>query len=447
MRANASLKTATDVRLESRWARVARWTAVALMTKSALVVAATPGGKFPMAPPPPGPPVALVGASLVDVVRGTIVPNAVVIVSGDKITSAGPATSTPIPDAARVVNLEGQWLVPGLINTHVHLASALPGASPADDTNADIVLRMTRAARLALESGVTTVRIVGSQGGTDFALKRAINLGYVPGPRIESSGEVLVPTGGHGNREVNGSAEFADATRDQIKGGATWIKISISGGLADIQGDIGSSPMSTDELKAVLDAAHRNNIKVTAHNGSPSAADEALALGIDGFEHGYFLEHKQLAEMKAKGVWLVPTIIVSQPAANDFFKKQRMPDWYMARVESVSGQHFAMLKDAIRTGVPIALGTDMDPAEPIDGTTSTVREAEYLVEAGMTPLAALRATTSDAARMLRLSDDVGSIEPGHFADIVAVKSNPLSNINALRSINFVMKGGQIVRQP
>lgn len=428
-------------------AHVVRWTAVVLMAQSAMAFAATPGGKFPLAPPPPGPPVALVGASLVDVVRGTTVPNAVVIINGDKITSAGPASSTPVPDGARVVKLDGQWLVPGLINTHVHLASALPGASPADDTNADIVLRMARAARLALESGVTTVRIVGSQGGTDFALKRAINLGSIPGPRIESSGEVLVPTGGHGNREVNGPAEFAHATRDQIKGGATWIKISISGGLADIQGDIGSSPMSTDELKAVIDSAHRNNIKVTAHNGSPSAADEALALGIDGFEHGYFLERKQLAEMKAKGVWLVPTIIVSQPAANEFFKKQRMPDWYMARVESVSGQHFAMLKEAIRTGVPIALGTDMDPAEPIDGTTSTVREAEYLVEAGMTPLNALRATTSEAARMLRLSEDVGSLEPGRFADIVAVKANPLTDISALRSINFVMKGGQIVRQP
>lgn len=388
---------------------------------------------------------ALVGASLVDIEKGNIIPDAIVLIKGDRIISSGAAAAIKIPQGATVINLKGQWLIPGLINSHVHLASALPGVTPATDTDADIVLRMARAARLSLESGVTTVRIVGAQGGTDFSLKRSINLGYTVGSRIECTGEVIVPTGGHGNREVNGVAEFSKATRDQIKKGATWIKISISGGIADEVGDIGSSPMLPEELKAIIDVAHRNNVKVTAHNGSPEAADEALAMGIDGFEHGYFLQRKQLQEMKEKGIWLVPTICVSQPAALDFYKNKKMPAWYLDKVNSVSKEHWAMLQEAIKMGVPIVLGTDMDPFEPLDGTTSTIKEAEFYVEAGMTPIASLRSATSIAAKMLGRDKDLGLIKDGYLADIIAVKQNPLLNISALRSISFIMKDGQVVK--
>ncbi len=326
----------------------------------------------------------------------------------------------------------------------MHLASALPGVVGANETDADIVLRMASAARKSLESGVTTVRIVGAKDGTDFSLKRSINAGMVPGPRIEASGEVIVPTGGHGNRAADGPAEFAKATRDQIRNGATWIKVSISGGIADTVGSIDSSPMTAEELRAVIEVAHRNNIRVTAHNGSPAAGDEALAQGIDGFEHGYFLKTKQLKEMKEKGVWLVPTITVSQPAAYEFYKRKNMPAWYIDKVKTVSHEHWSMLVEAIRLGVPIALGTDQDPFEENEGTTATVREAELYVDAGMTPLAALRSTTSAAAEMLRLLDDIGSLRVGRFADIVAVRENPLEKIEALRTIHFVMKGGVVV---
>jgi formylglycine-generating enzyme required for sulfatase activity len=279
------------------------------------------------------------------------------------------------------------------------------------------------------------------------SLKRAINAGAVPGPRIETAGEVIVPTGGHGNRAADGPAEFAKATRDQVRNGATWIKISISGGIADTIGSIDSSPMTGEELKAVIEVAHRNNIKVTAHNGSPAAGEDALAQGIDGFEHGYFLKTKQLEKMKEKKVWLVPTIIVSQPAGFDFYKRRNMRGWFIDKVNSVSHEHWAMLVQAIKLGVPIALGTDQDPFEANEGTTATIREAELYVDAGMTPLAALRSATSAAAEMLRLTDDVGSLRVGRFADIVAVQANPLENIGALRTIHFVMKGGEVVVPP
>lgn len=406
--------------------------------------AGVPNATFPLAPPPVGPPIVIVGASVVDVIEGRVIPDAVIVVEGSRIAAVGPAKVVKIPDGARILRLDGQYLIPGLINSHVHLASALPGVVGASETDADIVLRMASAARKSLESGVTTVRIVGAQGGTDFSLKRAINAGMVPGPRIETAGEVIVPTGGHGNRPADGPAEFAKATRDQIRNGATWIKISISGGIADTLGSIDSSPMTAEELKAVIEAAHRNNIRVTAHNGSPAAGDEALSQGIDGFEHGYFLKTKQLKKMKEQGVWLVPTITVSQPAAHEFYKRKNMPAWYLDKVKSVGQEHWAMLVEAIKLGVPIALGTDQDPFEDNEGTTATIREAELYVDAGMTPLSALRSATSTAAEMLRLTDDIGSLRVGRFADIVAVRENPLKEIGALRTIHFVMKGGEVV---
>jgi imidazolonepropionase-like amidohydrolase len=277
-------------------------------------------------------------------------------------------------------------------------------------------------------------------------LKRAINAGYAIGPRIETAGQVIVPPGGHANREANGPAEFAKAVREQIENGASWIKISISGGIADAHGDIAASPMMLDELKTVIEVAHRNGAKVTAHNGSPTAAADAIAVGIDCFEHGYYLDRKQLQAMKDKSIWLCPTIGVSQASVMEFFKRQGMPEWYMERVRSVSKAHWAMLQEAIRLGVNIAMGTDQNPAEPNAGTTATIRELEMYVEAGMTPLSSLRTATSAAAEMLGLTADVGSLSAGRFADIVAVKQNPLENIAALRTINFVMKGGQIARQ-
>jgi imidazolonepropionase-like amidohydrolase len=410
---------------------------------------ARPSATFPLAPPPPGPPVAIVGASLVDVVNGVVVPNAVVVINGDRIAASGPAAAVSIPDGARLIRLDGQYLIPGLINAHVHLGNKLPGAAGAalaNETVAEQALRMAGAAKKSLESGVTTVRITGGDNQNDFALKRSINAGHVLGPRIEAAGELVVPTGGHGNREADGPAALSQAAREQIKHGATWIKTAISGGIADSQGDIAASPMLREELVALIEVAHRNNIKITAHNGSPIAADAAIELGVDCFEHGYFLGRKQLLAMKAKGVWLVPTIGVSQAAALEFFKRQGMPPWYMERVKSVSTSHWAMLQEAIKIGVNIALGTDQDPHEPNEGTTTTVREAEYYVQAGMTPLAALRSATSEAARMLNLSKDIGSLEAGRFADVVATKQNPLTDISALRGIRFVMKGGQVVRQ-
>jgi imidazolonepropionase-like amidohydrolase len=397
--------------------------------------------------PTPSKITALIGGTVVGIGAAPI-ENAAVLIDGERIVQVGPADAIAIPAGARVISMSGKWLIPGLMNMHVHLGLKLPGAagnSLVNETDTQEVLRMAGNARLSLLSGVTTLRLVGEDHGTDFALRSAVDSGEVTGPRIKTAGEVIVPTGGHGSLEADGPYALAHVVREQIKNGADWIKIAISGGISDSRGSISAAPMTDEEMSVLIDVAHRNGIKVTAHNGSNEAARQALRFGIDGFEHGYHLDVGVLKEMKAKGVWLVPTIVVTQPGALEFYKKIGSPPWYLERVKITGADHWAMLQNAIRLGVKIALGTDQFPFEPNDGTTATIAEAELYVKAGMTPLQALQSGTTQAATMLGMDSDVGSITAGKYADIDALEADPVRDIHALRSLFFVMKGGAVVR--
>lgn len=392
---------------------------------------------------------ALTGGNIVDVERGVVIDGGTILIQGDKITQVGRASEVTIPANAKRIDMQGKWLTPGLINTHVHLGLKLPGVAGAllaNETPAEQALRMQSNGIRSLEAGVTTVRLIGERNKVDFALKKAIDRGEVLGPRIQTAGAIVVPTGGHGYAEADGPYGLARAVREQIKAGATWIKIAISGGIADTHGEIAAAPMTDEELRVLVEVAKRNNVQVTAHNGSPEAAKQALDAGVMGFEHGYFLTEENLREMKKKGAWLVPTAVVSEEGAMEFFRKIGSPDWYLKRVEHVHKAHAEMLKNAIKIGVNIALGTDQMPYEPNSGTTATVREAELYVQAGMTHAQALRAATIEPARMMKMEKEVGTLRPGTYADIIAMNANPLENISALRTINFVMKGGQVIRR-
>ncbi len=390
--------------------------------------------------------VALTGGNVVDLDGKAAIRDAVVIVDGDRIRAIGPAASTPVPEGATIVPLAGKWLIPGLMNMHVHLGLNLPGAGRLYNEKPEAKsLRMLRNAQQSLLSGVTTIRLTGEDGGVDFAVKNAIDTGVFDGPRIHTAGESIVPTGGHGKLEADGSAAISKGVREQIKRGATWIKLGISGGISDERGAIAASPFTDEEMKVAIDVAHRNGVKVTGHTGSPAASEFALQQGIDGFEHGYFFTPQILKEMKAKGTWYVPTIVVSQKGALEFYRKIGSPPWYLERQASVGKIHWETLKAAIKAKVNIALGSDQYPFEPNEGTTATVREAELYAEAGMTSLEALRAATIEPARMLGVEASVGTLKPGFLADIVAVDADPSADIRALRTIGFVMKGGKIVR--
>lgn len=420
-----------------------RFTAAAFFLSAAL-----PWGAPALAAPGVPTTTALVGGTVIAIDGGAPLADATVLIEGERIVRVGPESTVAIPAGARVIPMRGQWLIPGLMNMHVHLGLKLPGAagdSLANETDTQEVLRMAGNARLSLLSGTTTLRLVGEDHGTDFALRSAIDRGEVTGPRIKTAGEVIVPTGGHGSLEADGPYGLAHVVRKQIKDGADWIKIAISGGIADSHGSISAAPMTDEEMSTLIEVAHRNGIKVTAHNGSNEAARQALRFGIDGFEHGYHLDVGVLKDMKAKGVWLVPTIVVTQPGALEFYRKIGSPPWYLERVRITGTDHWATLQNAIRLGVNIALGTDQFPFEPNDGTTATIAEAELYVKAGMTPLQALQAGTTRAAQMLGMEDDVGRIAVGKFADIDAVTADPVGDIHALRTLDFVMKGGTVVR--
>lgn len=389
---------------------------------------------------------ALVGGNVVSMEDGSAIENAVVLIDGERITQVGPSASVDIPDGAEIVPVKGKWLVPGLMNMHVHMGLNLPGASHVYNEQKDnLAVRMLENARKSLLSGTTTVRLIGERDHVDFTIKRAIDKNIFPGPRIHTAGEAVAITGGHGYRQADGPANLSTAVRSQIKAGATWIKLAISGGISDTHGDIAAVPMTDDEIRTTIEVAHRSGAKVTAHNGSPAAAMQALKFGIDGFEHGYHLDDAVLKEMKAKGAWIVPTIVVSQPGAYEFYRKIGSPDWYLERVASTGKDHLAMLQKAIKMDVNIAMGSDQHPWEPNEGTVASVREIELYAEAGMTPLDALRSATTETARMLGVDKQLGQIKPGYLADIIAVDANPAKDIRALRTIGFVMKGGKVYR--
>lgn len=395
---------------------------------------------------------ALEGGHVVDVESGAIRRNAVVLIEDERITALGSADEAAIPDGARRIDMRGRWLIPGLMNMHVHPGLVLPGdlaAELANETEAALALRMASAVRQMLHAGMTTVRIPGDSRHADLALARSIDRGESVGPRIYSSGEPLIITGGHGSKPgvlyADGPYELIKQAREQISLGAEWIKIRISGGLATQGGSVAEALMTPEEISAVIDASHRFGAKVAAHSGSPQATAVAVEAGIDSIEHGYALDRQTLRRMRDAGTWFVPTIVVSQPATADFFEGIGSPPWYMERRAAVGRQHWDALRMAIEEDVKIALGTDGLPFKPADDTNWLVREAEYYVEAGMTPLQALQSATLRTAEMLDADEDTGTLRAGSYADIVALTANPLKNISALRSIDFVMKGGRVYR--
>ena len=395
---------------------------------------------------------AIVGANVVSLDGGAPVRDAVVVIEGERISAIGPSGGTRVPAGAEVIRADGMWLIPGLMNMHHHYGYMMPGPMTAElrnEKNTELALRVADNARQALLSGVTTVRPPGDRREAAIALKKAIDKGQAIGPRIFSAGEAIPITAGHGSKHVrrtyDGPDELVEAVRSRVAAGAVWIKIMVSGGIATTGGEIAEALMTPEEIEAVIDAAHRFGRKVTAHSGSSNATMTAVDAGVDCIEHGYMLDRETLVHMKANGVWLVPTMVVTQPETNPLHETFDLPAWYLARREAVGKLHLKAIKMAIEEGVHIALGTDFLPAEPVNGTTATVVEAELYVKAGMTPLQALRAATIEPASLLEVEKDIGSLEIGKYADILAVPSDPTADIRALRQIKLVMKGGTVYR--
>lgn len=383
------------------------------------------------------------------------VPDAAVWVRGDRIAAVGPRTEV-LAEAERDgavprIDLGGAYLTPGLTNMHTHLSLSLPG-SGGDTVKGmsphELAFYMADAARRTLHCGVTTVRCVAEKDHADFALRRAITAGRVVGPRIFTAGQALVCTGGHGHEssdtmECDGADGFRRGVRTQVRAGADLIKVMISGGIAGEHESIHTRQLFSDELAAVIRTAHAWDRKVTAHAGPAVVIGEAVELGLDCVEHGYQLTEDVTARMARRGTALVPTLLVTR--CKEFFDELGVPEWMQCRSLGAGPRHLESYAMALAAGVEVLLGSDMPPFWQFEGTNASVRELEYMSAGGLGPARALYAGTLGPIRWLGAEADLGTVEAGKYADLVAMNGDPLADTAAFRGVRWVMKGGQVVR--
>ncbi|WP_432564065.1 amidohydrolase family protein [Kineococcus sp. SYSU DK003] len=391
--------------------------------------------------------------SVVDAVRDTPLHGAAVLVEGERIALVGTESDVrpAVPEGTPEVDLGGRHLSPGLVNMHTHLGLSLPGRL-GDAVRAmnpvELVLHMADGAAKTLQAGVTTIRCVGEKEGNDFALKAAITADRVPGPRIFTAGRPISSTGGHGHAtsgalECDGATGFRRGVRTQVKAGADLIKVMISGGISGRHETITTRQVTREELAAAISTAHEWGRKVTAHAGPSEVVGEAVELGLDCVEHGYELTAEVTKAMAAAGTWYVPTLVVTR--CKEFFDELGVPEWMQQRSLGAGARHLESYRYALDAGVTVMLGSDMPPFWIFDGTSAAVRELEHMADEGLGARAAQAAATLVPARWLGAEQDLGTVEAGKYADLVATAGDPTRDTTTYRTIDWVAKGGDIVR--
>ena len=403
--------------------------------------------------PPAATVTAVKAAHMLDVRSGALVDNAVVLISGERITAAG--SGLAIPAGAQVIDLGNKTLLPGLIDMHTHLTGDPQdsGYSIVAKSIPRVALTGAKNARITLQAGFTTVRDVGADGYTDIGLRDAINDGDVPGPRMAASGPPLSITGGHCDDTMHapeykitalgvadGVDEALKVTRRNIKYGADLIKICATGGVLSFGDDPRTSQYTLEELKAIISDAHRLGRKAAAHAHGGDGIKLAVLAGVDSIEHGSYIDDEGIRLMKEHKTWLVPTVYLGDwLIENAEAIKLPKPLLEKAKVTlPVARQNIAR---AIKAGVPIAFGTDA----AVYPHGLNAREFGVLVKLGMPPIQAIRAATLNASELLGWTDRVGTIEAGKFADLIAVDGEPLKDVKTLESVQWVMKGGAVVK--
>jgi imidazolonepropionase-like amidohydrolase len=401
-----------------------------------------------------GPVLTLKAAGLLDLDAGEVVRPGILRIDADRIAGVGGPAEGEILDLGELV------LLPGLMDMEVNLLMGGRGEtaaySPVQDDPPLRVLRAVGNARRTLRAGFTTVRNLGlfvKTGGylLDVALAKAIDAGWIEGPRVVPAGHAITPTGGHLDPTMfaafapgvlplsveEGIADGVDqvrhAVRYQIKHGAKLIKVCASGGVMSHTGLPGAQHYSDEELRAITDEAHRRGLRVAAHTHGADAVRAAVEAGVDCIEHGFLIDDEAIALMVKRGTFLVPTTFLA-----DGMDVSRAAPELQAKAAEMFPRARASVRAAIEAGVRIAVGTDA-PAIPHGRNAS---ELVALVSRGMTPLAVLRAATVTAAELIDVTDR-GRLAPGLLADIIAVPGDPLREITVTQDVRFVMKGGKV----
>lgn len=370
-----------------------------------------------------------------------ILADAYVVADGNRIDSIQTATPKGVP----LLDLGTVTLLPGLIDTHLHLMwtgeDADPDSTRRAETKEMAMLRMANHARKSIAGGITTCRDTGSPTEMILSLRKAVEMGLIPGPRIVSAGTLITMTGGHVNTisiEADGPDEVRKAARGLIKAGADFLKVVASGGIYGHGEEIGSLQSDIDELSAAVREAHKVGKKVAVHVYPAKGIEICLDAGIDSIEHGSFLTPELAKRMASQGTFLVPTLSVFQamhsrqnePTTMEFIRRKT------AQVVEASQQAVRVAK---ANGVKIGAGTDS--GGPWHPHGSIAKEIDALARAGLTPAEALGAATLTNAEILGLERQIGSLEAGKMADFIAVDGNPLENIGAMNKIALVVKGG------
>jgi imidazolonepropionase-like amidohydrolase len=399
-------------------------------------------------------PLVLRASGYADVQEGRVVRPAVLVLSNGRIAAVNPAT---VPPAAAIVNLGNLVVLPGLIDMHTHLAfddtSPGWGTLPARWTAAEFALYGANAAERALLAGFTTVRDVSSfRDFPDVALARAIDRGWVEGPRMFAAGHALSITGGHcditglapgvleGKPDhgiADGVPEVLKAVRYQAKHGAKVIKICATAGVASFEGSATAPQFSEEEIRAAVEEAARHGLKVAAHAHGKEGILSAVRAGVASIEHGSMLTPETVALMKEKGTYLVPTVYLQ-----DKERAPGTPPELLAKAEVLREHVEKSFRLAVAEGVKIAFGADLDAV----GQGRNGKEFYSMVRRGLPPAEAIRAATVNAAALLGV-DDRGEIRAGLLADLIAVDSDPYADVRVLEDVRFVMKGGVVYRGP
>ncbi|HEY3401424.1 MAG TPA: amidohydrolase family protein [Geothrix sp.] len=396
-------------------------------------------------------PLILKAARLLDVRTGRMESPAQLWVRDGRIQAGAP------PAGAETLDLGDRTLLPGLIDCHTHLLfpAGLGELGYLKRSQGALLLDGVVNARKVLEAGFTTVRDVGASAGFgDVALRDAITRGDIPGPRLLVAGPSLSITGGHGDLNgfpphlhtedehiVDSPDQARHAVREWRKRGVDLIKLHATGGVLSNHDDPGAPSFSPPEFKAIVEEANRRGMDVCAHAHGDAGILEATLAGVRSIEHGSLLSPATAREMKARGTFLVPTLYALESIllpGNPY----HFPEGSLAKARAILPLRRAGFKVALDAGIPIAYGTDIGVFEH----RQVAMDFRYLVSYGMTPLQAIQSATVVAARLLRLEAEVGTLEAGRAADLIAVDGDPLKDITTLERVPFVLKGGRVIRQ-